>query len=53
MHFKSIAQFALDFINVIHIFINDQKIIHIHDNVNLLTAILFDINIVEVGFDLI
>ena len=36
MYFEPIAQFVLDFVDVIYIFINDQKIIHIHDNVNLL-----------------
>ena len=35
MHFESIAQFALDFVDVIYIFINYQKIVHIHDDVNL------------------
>ena len=39
MHFESIVQFALDFVNIIHIFINDQKIIHIHDDVNFLVFI--------------
>ena len=36
IHFEPVAQFAFDFIDVIHIFINDQKIIYIHDDVNLL-----------------
>ena len=39
MHFESIIQFAFDFVDVIYIFINDQKIIHIHDDVNYFTFV--------------
>ena len=34
MHFESVAQFAFDFVDLIYIFINDEKIIYIHDDVN-------------------
>ena len=39
MHFESVVQFAFDFVDVIYIFINDQKIIHIHDDVNFLVLV--------------
>ena len=39
MHFESIVQFAFDFVDVIHIFINDQKIIYIHDDVSFLVLV--------------
>ena len=34
MHFELIAQFIFNFVEIIHIFINDRKIIYIHDDVN-------------------
>ena len=39
MHFELIAQFALNFGYVIHIFINDQKIMYIHNDVNFLVLV--------------
>ena len=35
MYFKPIAQFVLDFMDIIHIFINDQKINYIYSVVDL------------------